>query len=150
MSADATYRMLAIVFILDRPATEHQAKRATRWISRIRAVAAVLFVVAAANHARLAAAREGVVWRHELFVGINIAAAAGLLARPRWTLAPLAALACQQIPSHGADFVSSLGTEEVDWPSLGVVVFFPAVLMLLVVERRRGTRGPPSRALRGS
>jgi hypothetical protein len=142
--------MLAIPFILDRPALEHQAKRATPWISRLRAVAAMLFVVAAANHARLAAAGQGVVWRHDLFVGINIAAAAGLLARPRWTLAPLAALACQQIPSHGADFVRSLRTEHIDWPSLGVVLFFPAVLTLLVVERRRGTREPPSRAQPGS
>ncbi len=105
----------------------------------------MLFAVAAVNHAVLASRGEGVVWRHELFVGINLVAAAGLVVRPRWMLAPLALLACQQIPSHGADLVRSIrGPEPVDWPSLGVVLFFPAVLTLLVVERRRDIRERPS------
>ncbi len=161
-------------------------------------IAAVLFALAAGNHALLAAKGQGVVWRHELFVAVNLVAAAGIALRPRWILAPLALLACQQIPSHGADFVRSLSepTPEVrgeaaadgakraapevrgeaaadgakraapevrgeaaadgakraaiDWPSLGVVFFFPAVLTLLVVERRRDTRGSPSRGRPGS
>ncbi|HEY8074420.1 MAG TPA: hypothetical protein VIF62_09925 [Labilithrix sp.] len=100
--------------------------------------------MAAVNHGVLAARGEGVVWRHELFVGLNLAAALGLVTRPRWMLLPLALLACQQIPSHGADFVRSLGEPAIDWPSLGVVFFFPAVLTLLVVERRRDRPGSPS------
>jgi hypothetical protein len=117
-----------------------------RWLS------ALLFVVAAVNHAVLAAKGQGVVWRHELFVAINGAAAAGLILRPRWMLVPLALLACQQIPSHGADLYRSIvrPEEAVDWPSVGVLLFFPAVLTLLVFERRRDRRAPPSQEPRGS
>ena len=151
--------MLDISYILDRPSPEHQgirpksrnsARPRARLGMGLRVIAAVLFCVAAVNHAVLAARGQGVVWRHELFVGINLALAAGLVLRPRWVLLPLALLACQQIPSHGADFVRSLSEPAIDWPSLGVVFFFPVVLTLLVVERRRGKRGSPSRARPGS
>lgn len=109
----------------------------------LRIAAGILFAVAAVNHAVLAARGQGVVWRHELFVGINLVLGA-LIAlpknAPRWALPPIALLSLQQIPSHGMDFLRSFDQPPVDWPSLGVVLFFPAVIALLVVERRRSGR----------
>ena len=118
----------------------------------LRVAAAVLFAVAAVNHAVLASRGQGVVWRHELFVGINLVLGALIALRPRWALPPIALLSLQQIPSHGMDLVRSFDqprAQDWDWPSLGVVFFFPAVIALLVVERRRSGRpeaprtGPP-------
>jgi hypothetical protein len=57
----------------------------------------------------------------------------------------LGLLSLQQIPSHGRDFLESTHDGSIDWPSLGVVVFFPAVLTLLIVERTRNRRERPSR-----
>ena len=102
-----------------------------------RKVCAGLLAVTAVNHARLAAAGAGVVWRHELFVGLNLALAALLVTRPRWALVPAALLSAQQLYSHGSDLVHSVrGPEPFDWASVGVLVFFLALLTLLVVERR--------------
>jgi hypothetical protein len=42
------------------------------------------------------------------------------------------------------------GQGPVDWPSILVVLFFPAMLTVLVVEQRSNTRGHPSRERRGS
>ena len=90
---------------------------------------AALLTATAANHARLAAMGAGDVARHELFVGLNLGLALLLVLRPRWALAP------------GA----------VDWASAGVLVFFPVLLTLLVVERRTaGTRESPRATRRGS
>lgn len=122
-----------------------------------RRIAGVLFAVAAVNHAVLAARGEGVVWRHDLFVGINLVLGALVAlpkSAPRWALPPIALLSLQQIPSHGSDFVRSFSSPAggaVDWPSLGVVLFFPAVIALLVAERRRSGRpARPTGAPRGS
>jgi hypothetical protein len=111
----------------------------------LRLAFAAMLVVAAVNHGLLASRGEGVVWRHELFVGLNLVLAALLALRPRWALWPIALLSLQQIPSHGSDFVKSFSEPVVDWPSLGVVFFFPSVITLLVVERRRGRPEAPSR-----
>jgi hypothetical protein len=102
----------------------------------LRVLAALGFASAAVNHAVHAAHGEGVVVRHEVFVGINLLLGALLVLRPRIAIVPIALLSLQQIPSHGRDFVQSLHEANVDWPSLGVVFFFPAVLALLVAERR--------------
>lgn len=122
-------------------------------IARIgRILCAALLVVTAVNHARLAAQGAGNVARHELFVGLNLALAALLVARPRWALVPTAALSVQQLWSHGSDLLASArGPGPFDWASVGVLVFFPALLTLLVVERRRAdTREPPPGGRRGS
>lgn len=113
---------------------------------------AALLALTALNHARLAAAGAGSVARHELFVGLNLALAALLLLRPRWALLPTVVLSAQQLFSHGSDLLASLrGPGPFDWASLGVLVFFPALVTLLVVERRRaGTPGSPPAARPGS
>jgi hypothetical protein len=130
--------------------------------ARARLLFALLLAVTAANHARLAAegarAAEGAhpaegTTRHALFVGLNLGLAWLLVARPSWALVPAALLAAQQLYSHGSDLLASLREPgPIDGASVGVLVFFPALLTLLVVERRRtaGTPGRPPAARRGS
>ena len=109
----------------------------SRGAPRARLVFAALLAITALNHGRLAAAGGANVTRHGVFVGLNLALAWLLVARPRWALLPAALLSVQQLYSHGSDLVRS--TREpgpFDWASVGVLVFFPALLTLLVVERR--------------
>jgi hypothetical protein len=109
-----------------------------------RLASCALLAVAALSHARLAALGGAHVLRHELFVGLDLALVALLVLRPRWALIPTALLSLQQLWSHGSDLVDSLrGQGPVDWASALVLVFFPALLTLLVVERR--TAGTPER-----
>jgi hypothetical protein len=117
-----------------------------------RVVCAVLLAVTAVNHARLAAAGAGSVARHELFVVLNLALALLLVRKPRWALVATLALALQQLTSHGADLLESLrGPGPVDWASAGVLVFFPALITLLIAERRiAGTREHPRAGRPGS
>jgi len=122
-----------------------QIPRRLRQIRLVFAVFAGLLAITALNHARLAAAGAGNVPRHELFVGLNLALAALLVTRPRWALLPAALLSVQQLYSHGSDLIASVREPgPLDWASVGVVVFFPALLTLLVYERRR-TAGRPER-----
>ena len=108
-----------------------------------RLVFAGLLAITAMNHARLAASAAGNVGRHEVFVGLNLLLAGLLVARPRWALLPAALLSVQQLYSHGSDLVASVREPgPLDWASVGVLVFFPALLTLLVFERRR-TAGTP-------
>lgn len=114
--------------------------------ARVRLPFAALLAVTALNHARLAVAGAGNVTRHEVFVGLNLALALLLVARPRWALVPAALLAVQQLYSHGSDLLTSVREPgPLDWASVGVLVFFPALLTLLVVERRRTGRRPEHR-----
>ena len=114
--------------------------------ARARLLSATLLAVTALNHARLAVAGAGNVTRHELFVGLNLALALLLVARPRWALLPAALLCVQQLYSHGSDLLASIHQPgPFDWASVGVLVFFPALLTLLVVERRRRTGSTPER-----
>lgn len=108
-------------------------------LARFVGVAAI--TVAAANHGRLAAGGIGEVARHELFAGLDLALAVLLAVKPRWALAPTAVMSAQQIWSHGSDLVDSIqGSGPFDVVSALVVVFFPAVLALLVIERRAHAR----------
>lgn len=111
--------------------------RSPRIFHRLRAIAAVLFAVIGLLHAKRAHAGEGDVARHLVFVAIDVTLAGLLAWRPRWALPAVVALSLQQIPSHGGDFLRSLrGPEPTDWASLVVVLFFPAVVALLLGERR--------------
>jgi hypothetical protein len=115
----------------------------TPLFARARLVFAGLLAVTALNHARLAATGAGNVARHEVFVGLNLALAWLLVARPRWALLPAALLSVQQLYSHGSDLLRSIHEPgPFDWASVGVLVFFPALLTLLVVERRRTGNTP--------
>lgn len=108
------------------------------WLRPALIACAILLFISAANHARLAALGEASVQRHQVFVGINAGLALLLLARPRWALLPTIALTVQQMNGHGRDLLASIKAPSLpfDWASLGVVLFFPALIALLVVARR--------------
>lgn len=109
-----------------------------------RLICAGLLALTALNHARLASAAGAHALRHGLFVGLNLALATLLVFLPRWALPATALLSIQQLWSHGADLADSIRDPgPLDWASVLVLVFFPALLTLLVVERRRG--GTPVR-----
>jgi hypothetical protein len=102
---------------------------------------AVLLAITAVNHGRLAAAGAGNVLRHEVFVGLNLGLAALLVLRPRWALVPTVLLSLQQLSSHGSDLLDSIrGPGPFDWASVGVLLFFPALITLLGFERRTASR----------
>lgn len=109
-------------------------------------VCALLLAFTAVNHARLALLCQGVVWRHGLFAALDLVAAALVASGWRHAVFPLAALAIQQTYSHGSDLVGSIGAPPFDWTSLGVVLFFPLLVTLLVVARRANTSGSPREA----
>ena len=98
-------------------------------------------VLAAAFHAAAAVvpslAPSSPTWRHALFVAINLAAAAGLVWRPRGFV-PLFALLClQQLASHGAEAWRAHRDEgRVDVASVVVVCAMPIALALLIAETR--------------
>jgi hypothetical protein len=123
---------------------DSKSPRKAAFLRIARLTCAGLLAITAVNHARLAAHGAGNVMRHELFVGLNLALAALLVTRPRWALVPTALLSMQQVSSHGSDLLASMrGPGPLDWASAGVLVFFPALLTLLVVERRTAdTREP--------
>jgi hypothetical protein len=105
--------------------------RAVRWVS------AVLLAGAAIFHVSAAAAGGPGAMRHGMFVGINLAMAALLVARPHWAYYPALALAIQQTYSHGLDLSKSfLGTAPLDKVSLAVCLFFPTLVTLLYMERQ--------------
>ena len=113
----------------------HARSRSALRVARFVGVAAI--TVAAANHGRLAAESVGDVARHELVVGLDLALAVLLAVKPRWALAPTAVMSAQQMWSHGSDLVDSMqGPGPIDVVSALVVVFFPALLALLAIERR--------------
>ena len=130
----------------------HAAPPARQRITLALRVCAALLALTAVNHARLAAEGLGNVTRHEVFVGLNSALALLLVLRSRWALVPTVLLSLQQLSSHGSELVHSIhGPEAFDWASVGVLLFFPALIALLVVERRTAdTPEPPRKARPGS
>jgi hypothetical protein len=75
-------------------------------------------------------------WRHGLFVGINLAAAAGMIFRPRGFAIAFAILTAQQVYSHGTTLVTAWQHESrIDWPSVVVLVAMPSALVLLARSR---------------
>ena len=135
-----------ISYIVDRMERRHHRFSPDNAFLRLRLVFAALLAITALNHARLAATGSANATRHAIFVGLNLGLAWLLVARPRWALVPAALLSVQQLYSHGSDLVASLRhlhePEPFDWASVGVLVFFPALLTLLFVERRQTARTP--------
>jgi hypothetical protein len=125
---------------------------APRQLRRARLACAALLAITASNHARLASGGSAHAVRHAVFVGLNLGLGALLVWRPRWALVPAALLSVQQLASHGSDLLESIrGPGPVDWASVLVLAFFPALLTLLFVERRTAdTREPPRGARPGS
>ena len=121
---------------------------APRWVRVLFALVALAFVITAGIHlARGIAPPPGddaAAARHALFVAINLAAAAGVLLRPRWFAAPFALLVLQQLGSHGGRAVATAQAGAVPGAEdLAVVLFMPLVLGALVWDARRGSSGRP-------
>lgn len=122
-------------------------------MTRARALSAAIalgFVVGAAFHlaavVRATPDPTSSPLRHGVFVAINLLCAAGLLWRPRGFTLFFALLTLQQLASHGA-----LGwrvwrdEHRVDLASVLVLVAMPAVLALLLRDRRRAGENFPGR-----
>lgn len=128
--------------MVPNPAPTSQPARdpRARALAFARFAAAGLLVLAAVNHARLSFGGAPGAIRHAVFAGIDAAAALLVARYPRAALAPVALLSTQQLVSHGRDLAASLeGPGPIDLSSLGVIVFFPALIALLIASRRRGT-----------
>jgi hypothetical protein len=82
---------------------------------------------------------EGVIWRHWLFVGIDIIVAGYFLKRPLWALPIFVILVVQQTVSHGARAIRIWqDAERVDWLSfLDLAGIFLAFALLMVDARAR-------------
>jgi hypothetical protein len=78
------------------------------------------------------------VWRHILFIVINIVCVYGLLNRPLWFIFFFFLLLIQQLYSHGGDILWHWQHEHrIDWISVGVVILMPAIFVLLLWDRKR-------------
>ncbi|MEO8798756.1 MAG: hypothetical protein ABI551_12790 [Polyangiaceae bacterium] len=111
-----------------------------------RFASAALCAIAAVNHARLAFAGEPSVGRHWVFVGVNVLLGTLVVLAPRAALVLAVPLAAQQAWSHGRALLASIAEPPFDWASLGVLLFFPALLIVLaltVVQERRVAHGDP-------
>jgi hypothetical protein len=105
-------------------------------VRRVFAILAVGFLAGALYHAvalvDTARAEPAPPWRHALFVAVNLAAAGGVLARPRFFVWLFAALTAQQVYGHGTYGWRVWRAEgRVDWASVVVLVAMPLVLGLL-------------------
>lgn len=81
---------------------------------------------------------EAPLWRHALFIAIDVGCALRFLFRPRWFIYAFAALALQQCIGHGTSFLQHLGERDhFPWIDLGVLVFMPVALIALVIGMRR-------------
>ena len=111
------------------------------WTYWARVASASLLAVTALNHALKAPGADDAP-RHAWFVVINVALALLLLLRPRWALVPTTLLTVQQLQSHGTELFRSLRDPSLafDWASLGVLLFFPLLLLVLVIERRSSSQ----------
>lgn len=77
------------------------------------------------------------VWRHALFVAINLLLAICLYKRPAFFLPLFALLMLQQFYSHGTELITAWSAEHrVDWPSVLVLIFLPITLYALWVDYR--------------
>ena len=77
-------------------------------------------------------------WRHLIFIGIDASLALLVLRRPRWLVWAYGAITLQVLNSHGVGAWHLWMTERrLDWISVAVSVAAPAILLLLIVDRRR-------------
>lgn len=114
---------------------------------------AVFFVLGALYHTAglvwPAVTEPSPAWRHILFIAIDGSAALALWSYRDAFFAFFAALAAQQLFSHGAyGWHVWLRERRIDWASVGVLVFMPALLATL--GRRLISPGPLGRARSGA
>jgi hypothetical protein len=115
---------------------------------RVFGVLAAGFVAASLFHAVAIGwpqvAEPSPAWRHGLFVGINLAVAAGLMFRPRWFVFVFLLLTGQQLLSHGVQGWRVWQHEgRLDWASVVVVLALPPLAALLAWQTRRETGAMP-------
>jgi hypothetical protein len=78
------------------------------------------------------------VWRHVVFIFINIISIYGLLKRPQWFTQFFFVLMVQQLYSHGRDLLWHWNHEHrIDWISSAVLIFMPVVFIFLLLEKRK-------------
>jgi len=76
------------------------------------------------------------VWRHCLFILINLVCIYGLIKRPQWFTWFFFVLLLQQLYSHGNDIVWNWKyAHRVDWISIAVIILIPLTFILLVSDR---------------
>jgi hypothetical protein len=114
-------------------------------------VLAAVFAIAALQHlARaLGAGADNPPGRHLVFVAVNALVAAGLWRRPPFFAWAFAALALQQLMSHGGDLARAWSSERrIDWLSLVVLAVVITTAVLLLRERHGGLAGAAARERR--
>lgn len=111
-----------------------------RWVFRLFAFSCI---VAACYHvAGLFVALNGSpLWRHVLFIAIDVGCAIGFLKRPPWFTWLFGALAVQQCASHGSALLRTWSNgHRISWLD-GLVVFFVLFATICLVLAPRG-HGP--------
>lgn len=91
-----------------------------------------IFILAAVYHALAlifpAYINDGPLWRHTLFIFINLICALFMFWRKRWFIIFLTVLTIQQLYSHGLRaWLWWYDEHHIDYISIGVVIFFPVV-----------------------
>ena len=76
------------------------------------------------------------VWRHTLFIGINVICIYGLAKRPKWFVWFFGALTVQQLYSHGSHFIKLLQENKVNLIDAAVLILMPLVFILLLMYRK--------------
>lgn len=109
-------------------------------LSAVAAIAAALFHAAAMASpaiARIEYEPTYPAWRHVVFIAIDGSLAPLLLRRPRWLVWAYGLLTLQILNSHGLG-AWRLWQEngQIDWISVAVSLAAPAILALLIVDRR--------------
>jgi hypothetical protein len=77
------------------------------------------------------------VWRHGIFVCINIICIYGVIKRPKWFIWFAAILTLQQCYSHGTYAIHLWQTEnKIHWISIGDIILLPVLVWLLFIDRK--------------
>lgn len=77
------------------------------------------------------------VWRHLLFVAINLFCVYGFLKRPAYFVYFVALLLVQQYYSHGTHLVNFwIEKRRIDWPDVLVLLLLPVSLICLTEDRK--------------
>ena len=76
------------------------------------------------------------VWRHTLFIGINVICIYGLLKRPNWFVWFFGILTLQQLYSHGSHFINLVRENKVNLIDAAVLLLMPVVFILLLKDRK--------------
>ena len=86
---------------------------------------------------------ESPIWRHMLFVAINLFCAYGILKRPKYFVYLIVLLLVQQYYSHGTYMVNLwIEKRQVHWISVFVLLLLPIALICLIEDCKMKNRGP--------